>query len=477
MRVWRPNCRRGYCAVAGVVIGMLVIAANIGSASAVPMHSAAPPVGDRWATFGHDSAHSGVSADTTIAGSTASSLTQRWSEPLSSTVAQASPAVAYNGKLGETLVFDVTYTGVVSAYNAETGTLVWQRSIGSNVASSPAVYKSTVYFGTLDGKLEALNSATGAVRCTFTLPVTAPATSPGRLFSSPVVRDVDGTGPTVFIGDAGIGKTDSAGHFWAISGVGKTAASCKEKWSYNNWPNRGTTGLLTGVWDEPALVRNRGGTWEVIFGTSNPDQSVYALNAVNGSRLWRFHTQNTGLDDEDVGAGPTIGLPGRNGFADGVVYVDGKDGIEYALNLLTGKKIWSFTLGPGSDSADGVSEAALTGNTLVVCYAASVFALNSTTGVEIWAATPGSTEAASRGGARYAVAGATIQSSPAISGPVGDQVVFVGDDAGTEYGLRVQDGTQVFAAVTSGQLQASAVVADGTLYFTSGGAFYAYAPH
>jgi hypothetical protein len=34
----------------------------------------------------------------------------------------------------------------------------------------------------------------------------------------------------------------------------------------------------------------------------------------------------------------------------------------------------------------------------------------------------------------------------------------------------------VFAAAKSGQLQASAVVADGMLYFTAGGAFYAYGP-
>jgi len=81
---------------------------------------------------------------------------------------------------------------------------------------------------------------------------------------------------------------------------------------YDNWPNKGPTGTLTGVWDEPALAQNRGGTWEVVFGTSNPDQSVYALNAVNGLRLWRFRTLNNG-PDEDVGAGPTIGLPGSNG--------------------------------------------------------------------------------------------------------------------------------------------------------------------
>jgi hypothetical protein len=75
-----------------------------------------------------------------------------------------------------------------------------------------------------------------------------------------------------------------------------------------------------------------------------------------------------------------------------------------------------------------------------------------------------------------ATAGAAIQASPAVSGPSGDQVAFIGDVKGTEYGLKLQDGAQVFAAVTGGPLQASAAVANGMLYFISGGKFYAYAP-
>ena len=133
---------------------------------------------------------------------------------------------------------------------------------------------------------------------------------------------------TVFFGDAGSGESDNAGHLWAITGVGNTAAGRREKWAYNDWPNKGSTGTYTGVWDEPALVQNKDGTWEVVFGTSDPDQSVYALNAVDGSLLWRFQTLVNG-PDEDVGAGPTIGPPGSNGFADGAVYVDGKDAVEY----------------------------------------------------------------------------------------------------------------------------------------------------
>jgi outer membrane protein assembly factor BamB len=122
--------------------------------------------------------------------------------------------------------------------------------------------------------------------------------------------------------------------------------------------------------------------------------------------------------------------------------------------------IWQFTLGLGTRNPNGVSEAALSGDTLVVCYATSVFALDATTGVAIWNAT----------------ASGKIQASPAVSGPAGDQVVFVGDTTGTEYGFDLQNGIPVFSAATSGKLQASAAVAVGMLYFTNGGFFYAYAP-
>jgi eukaryotic-like serine/threonine-protein kinase len=325
------------------------------------------------------------------------------------------------------------------------------------------VYSNTVYFGDNEGTLEALNAATGAVECTFTLPVSPPATQPGRIFSAPVVGAVDGTGPTVFFGDAGVasgsGETLNGGHMWAVTGVGNTAGSCKKRWSYNNWVNKGSNGTMTGVWIEPALTKQSNGTWTVVFGTSNPDSAIYALNAVTGSLLWRFQTAQTG-PDEDVGTGPTIGAPGANGFADGVVYNDGKDGIEYALDLLTGKQIWSFTLGAGSASALAVSEAALAGNTLVVGFAGSVFALNATTGAKIWEVTPGG----------------TIQASIAVSGGSGDQVLFAGDLNDHEYGFSLASGAKVFDFTTSGTVQASSAVAKGVLYFTSGGTLYAYSP-
>jgi outer membrane protein assembly factor BamB len=52
------------------------------------------------------------------------------------------PAVAFNASRNETLVYEVTYGGGVSAFNASTGALVWQRTVSPNVDSSPAVYGS-----------------------------------------------------------------------------------------------------------------------------------------------------------------------------------------------------------------------------------------------------------------------------------------------------------------------------------------------
>ena len=455
--------RRRYATVVCTAAAALASVAAAGPASAAKTPAAAPAAGDTWPMFGHDPLHSEVSADTVIGASAAPSLVKRWSKPLASTGDQPSPSVAYNATLRRTLVYDVTYGGVASAFSASTGALVWQRKVGANVFSSPAVYGNTVYFGDNGGTLEALNAATGAVQCTFTLPVSPPATQPGRIISSPVVGNVNGSGPTVFFGDAGIASATEAqngGHFWAVTGVGNTAGNCRQKWSYNNWPSKGTNVTMTGVWDEPALTRTSTGGWVVVFGTSNPDGAVYALNAVSGARLWRFQTEQTG-PDQDVGAAPTISPPGGNGLAAGVVYIDGKNDIEYALSLLTGKQIWSFNLQAATGvPANAESAAALTGNTLAVGYAGSVLALNATTGAVIWQAEPGG----------------KILASPAVSGGAGNQVLFIGDVNDHEYGLSLSSGAEIFDATTKGRILASTAVATGTLYFASGGTLYAYAP-
>jgi outer membrane protein assembly factor BamB len=101
---------------------------------------------------------------------------------------------------------------------------------------------------------------------------------------------------------------------------------------------------MTGSWSPPALTNDTTGRPLLVFGSSNPDESVYALDARDGSQVWRFQTiPGRHLD---VGAGPTISPPGVDGFGDGVVYIDGKDKYEFALDSLTGSQIWRSTSPP-----------------------------------------------------------------------------------------------------------------------------------
>ncbi|MEU6688115.1 serine/threonine-protein kinase, partial [Streptomyces sp. NPDC046832] len=75
----------------------------------------------------------------------------------------------------------------VHALDAATGTLLWTHTTGGRVFSSPAVVDGTVYIGSNDYKVYALDAATGTPRWTYT--------TRGEVRSSPAV--VDGT---VYIG-------------------------------------------------------------------------------------------------------------------------------------------------------------------------------------------------------------------------------------------------------------------------------------
>lgn len=429
---------------------------------------AMPPVGTRaslapddWANFHHDALHSGVSADTIIGAQVAPTLTTKWSQPVhlpggGHRPVRASPVVVYNTALGKTLVYDVNGKGVAEAFDAANGTPIWTQNVAASVQDTPAVDANTLYFGDQRGRLFGLDATTGKIQCIFQLPIVAPETAPGRILTAPVVGHADGTGPVVYFGDAGQTETLNAGHEWAMNGVGNINGGCTEKWAFNGFADKGVTGNKTGSWSSPALAQNSTGEWVVVFGSSSPDDSVYAVDAVTGAEVWHFPT--TIGHDDDVGAAPTISAPGVNGFADGVVYVDGKDKIEYTIDLTTGTAgAWRFNLGLDSGlNTNSVSCAALTENLLVVAYSGYVYAFNATTGVKVW---------------RTATATGTIFASVSVSGAPGDRLVMVGDLLGGEYGYRLTDGSLIFSMNVGSAIVASTAVSDGMAFFASGGGF------
>ncbi len=324
-----------------------------------------------------------------------------------------------------------------------------------------------MYFGAGNRILYALDATTGALQCTS-------ADTGGGIAASPVVADIDGTGPVVFFGDIGTSENKNAGHEWAMYGVGGQNPQCSWKWTFNAWLNKGPHDGRTGSWSSPAVAMDTTGRPLVVFGSSNPDNAVYALDARTGTQVWRFQTQQTGAD-QDVGSPPSIGLAGTHGLTgDGLVFINGKDKIEYALDFLTGSEVWEFSLVDhagtctkngvtGPCKTNSVSSSALVNRAVVVNYYVYTFKLDAATGAEQWVSP-----------ARQSPGMPTL-ASPAISGGFGDQVVFTGDLTGVEYAYRLKDGSQVLAysAGAGAKILSTAAIAYGRVVFAAGSSLLA----
>ena len=394
-----------------------------------------------WPMFRDGPAHLGVSPETAISTATASTLTAGWTATVG-TASYSSPAVVNLKSLGEPVVF-VGGSSSLSAYPASGGAPLWTFPVSKAVDSSPAVYNGVVYFASANGTLYALDAATGALRCSL---------STGQFMqSSPVVvKDPDGSGAIVY---DDTDPTPGPGQVFAMYAPGNTHGACTQAWTWNSW-----TVQPGGSFSSPGYATNAKGTPVVVFGSVDPDNSVYALNARTGAKVWAYRTNKTTAND-DVGAAPAISAPGVNGFADGVVYITGKDKVTYALDLTTGKVIWQHTLAIGK--AGDIAGSALAGNTVYVDSDTGVYALNATTGAQVWHVLPKS----------------GIYASPAVSGPAGQQVLITGNLAGNLYALNPVTGATLWTRPGTAAFWSSPTVSQGTIYITSrNGKLLTFAP-
>ncbi len=453
--------------VAAMVAAAAVSSGAAASAKAPAVHTIPPGFQD-WPEHMHDPNHTSVSTETLLSASTSYRL--HWSANTGGTIAYSSPSVVFNPTLGISLVYVGNQSGDMDAFNATTGALVWQyqtvkiAGLSKEIEPSPTVSNNTVYFGDGDYHEYALNATTGALICES-------VSVGGVIAASAVVGNPDGHGDVVYFGDSGpSGTLSDGGHMWAMYGVGNTAGTaCATKWMYDAFgsPSGSQTGV-SGVYSSPAYTTLASGLPVIVIGSTDPDDAIYELDAKTGAALWRFQTV-VGTD-LDVGAPPTIAAPGLIGaagsptFVDGVVYDTGKDAYTYALDLKTGAQIWnfyirSFSSGAGNPAQSG---AALVGGYIYAGYGTGVFSLNAATG----AVNPNWTTGAHPG---TTAATAGVISSPAVSGPPGDQVIVVGDYAGNVYVFNLQTGATEFTYATGGLIFASAAVSTGQFFISDGG--------
>ena len=192
--------------------------------------------------------------------------------------------------------------GIVVAYDADSGKIVWQRTTGPN-ESSPLVSRGLVYVGDWDGRIWALDARTGRTRWTFR--------TRGRIKGSPAL-----SGNRVFVGDYD-------GHLYALD-----ARTGRLAWRASAQPRLGGRGAF---YSTPAAAYGR-----VFIG--NTDGKVYAFGATSGRLLW---SQSTG---GYVYASPAVWRR--------LILVGSYDHSFYALDAATGDVRWRFRAnGPISGSA------------------------------------------------------------------------------------------------------------------------------
>jgi len=413
-------------APAGAAVGLHVVArATTSSADAW----------SSWPELHGNPQLTGLSTDPSLSTTDAGSLGVHWMMQTMAPVL-SSPVVAYSAGLDETLVYSTNDSGDVEAMDLSTGRIVWSRSLGYPMVASPLVVAGSLWVGTeVNPTLFKLNADTGVPECS--VPVS------GKLDSSPTYGVGPGGELTIYEG-----VLDDATTLGPLLAV--TAANCQVSFSVTPEPQ-------SGPWNPIAYGTDANGRALAIMGTSDPDDSIYAVDAVTGATAWSITSPFVG--DNDFAAGATISPPGANGVGDGVVYDPGKDGVLYAVDLTTGDLLWTFDFSTyyGSGRTIGRSTAALDGSVLVFGTSAGVMAYDVVARKVLWAvAEPNGSE---------------VLSSPAIVGPAGREVVAVADLGGAVRLLSLSTGTELYSLQTKGYVTSSPAEADGNIVVASSDGF------
>ena len=433
-------------AICGAVCGLVLVTGGRAggaspAASTAPASQPASIPSYQWPEAHGNPQLTGLSGDPSIGTANASQLGVRWMANMGSQ-SLSSPVVGYNKALGQTVVYAGNEGGWFTAYSELTGQTLWSENIGTAIRSTPVIDGSSIWVvGTYSPRLIKLDAATGAQQCS-----TSPIYALGE--ASPVVATPPGGQRTIFMGSVDLAQN---GPVYAFH-----TADCSLAWQNAPYPVGG------GVWDfmsyavDAPTAAFPSGEPLVLFGTSDPDGEVYALDATTGALVWRFQSAVVN-NDSDIGAGVAVSAPGVNGFADGVAYTNGKDGITYAVDLTTGAQIWSYVFENPEVANGSRSTPSLAGNQLVFGTSVGTFDLNATTGAPNW---------------HYPLpAGDENLGAVAVEGPPGQRVVLTTNLDGQFQVLSLATGALLYSYQTGNYVGSSPAVVDQNVLLTSADGF------
>jgi outer membrane protein assembly factor BamB len=324
--------------------------------------------------------------------------------------------------------------GHVYAIDLATGDQRWATNLGSGVGSSPAVGAGAVYVTARDGTIHALDASTGARRWHV---------STGKLLLFPWGHesgDVWISSPTFVDNTIVVGAGD--GNVYRLE-----AATGRVRW------RAPTGGRIRG---SPAVAGER-----VYIGAF--DGRVYCFDLSSGREIWKHDTEGVSLNSGDFGF-DRRSIQSSPAVANNAIYVGARDGFLYALDAATGQRRWRF-----DHKVSWVnSSPAVAGGVIFAGSSDGQFlqAVDST-GRELWRAKTDNTVWSSpavaanvvyfgdgngrlhavdrqSGASRWIFrTAATIHSSPAVSG----EYVVIGSTDGNVYALRATNGPAVHRAV------------------------------
>jgi outer membrane protein assembly factor BamB len=225
----------------------------------------------------------------------------------------SSPVIA-----GKTLYFG-SDDGNIYAVDSENGRQIWKTKTRGPVPATPAVASGTVYIGSYDGNFYALNAATGAVKWKF-------FTGGERRFEAKGLHGMQPKNQTIadpfdiFLSSPAV--ADGAVYFGSGDGniYSLDAITGELRWKFK-------TGDV--VHSSPALADG------VLF-VGSWDSYFYAIDAKSGKEKWRFH------GGEDALIHNQVGFQSSPAVVDGVVYTGCRDAQLYALDAMTGAQRWKF---------------------------------------------------------------------------------------------------------------------------------------
>jgi polyvinyl alcohol dehydrogenase (cytochrome) len=493
-------------------LSVALAAAALAGGVTISVGLAGPPLGPDWRMIGHDPDNSRSQPfEHAIGPGNVARLAPKWVLSTAGDVS-ATPAVVHGA------VYVPDWGGKLWKINAETGEVLWSRSIaeytgiaGAVSRTSPAVAHGLLYVGSLRGaRVMAIDAATGDLRW-----ITQIETHPAATVSnSPVV-----VGNRVYIGTSGLGGVLFRGSVVALDAhtgriVWKTYTLPEEPAGFSGGvvlPPPAidlTRGLLyTGVGDLHAqpdsvtscLAAAPGGWSEACFPAGAYFASILALDLRTGEPRWSFRgagadawqlacgdlppsvtwcpAPNDSLAWDFTGSGPNLFRVRLDGRWRDVVGVGEKSGVYWALDRETGELLWSTLVGPGSTRADGLQQGGMEWGTAI--DGTRIYAAIGNVGLQSYVlqpsgspATAGSWSALDPASGRILWQTADPQdASDTAPVTVANGVLYAGSMARTGdqmYALDAATGQILWRFASGGSVNSGPAVVDGTVYWGSG---------